>query len=312
MNAPILAPGDEAIDRAVEILRAGGLVALPTETVYGLACDATNPKAVARVFEAKGRPRFNPLIAHIAPGDMGVREGRFDETATALSAAFWPGPLTLVLSVTNTAEVCDLARAGLKTIAMRMPDHPVALDVIGRFGRPLAAPSANRSGRISPTRAEHVAGELGDAVDLIIDGGPCRAGLESTVVDCTGDRPALLRPGPVSVDEIERVAGRLAPAEDDPAAPKSPGRLLRHYAPDARLRLNASAPEPGEAYLGFGPGGGDLNLSPGGDLAEAAANLFAMLRALDADYDNIAVATIPEHGLGAAINDRLARAADRS
>ncbi|MEO0983850.1 MAG: L-threonylcarbamoyladenylate synthase [Pseudomonadota bacterium] len=311
MTAPILSPDADAIARAAETLRAGGLVGLPTETVYGLAVDAANGDAVARAYEAKGRPRFNPLIAHVAGRDMAAREGAFSHLADRLAEAFWPGPLTLVLPLASTHSVCDLARAGLGTIALRAPAHAVARTVIDAFGGPIAAPSANPSGRLSPTAAAHVAADLGDKLDIILDGGRCAAGLESTVVDCTGDRPALLRLGAVAIDEIEAVSGALADPEEDTGAPRSPGRLLRHYAPAAALRLNAEAAEPGEAFLGFG-NAGDLDLSPGRDLREAAANLFAMLRELDGTADRIAVAPIPTEGLGAAINDRLIRAAERS
>ncbi len=301
----------DAIEAAADILRRGGLVAMPTETVYGLAGDARNANAVARIFEAKGRPTFNPLIAHLEGVDAAAREARLNATARRLAAAFWPGPLTLVAPIAESGTVCDLARAGLETIALRAPAHPAAQALLAAFGAPIAAPSANRSGRLSPTTAEHVAADLGDAVDLILDGGPCGVGLESTVVSVVSDPPALLRLGGLAAETIEAVAGALARGGDDPAAPSSPGQLLRHYAPRAALRLYARAPEPNEAYLSFGPGGPAPNLSPTGDLTDAAANLFAMLRALDATAERIAVAPIPNHGLGEAINDRLTRAAER-
>ncbi len=308
--APIL-PADDpaAIARAAAILRAGGLVAIPTETVYGLAADAANASAVARLYEAKGRPRFNPLIAHVTGADMAAAQGVFSPLAGTLAARFWPGPLTLVLPVLPDASVCDLARAGLSTIALRAPAHPAAQALIAACGFPLAAPSANPSGAPSPTTAQHVAEGLGDRIDLILDGGPCPVGVESTVIAVQGDRAALLRPGGLARAEIEAVTGPLA-APDMEAAPASPGMMLRHYAPRARLRLDAAGAAPGEAFLGFGPvADADLNLSPAGDLREAAANLFAHLRTLDAQYERIAVAPVPETGLGEAINDRLRRAA---
>ncbi|QDV04981.1 Threonylcarbamoyl-AMP synthase [Planctomycetes bacterium Poly30] len=321
MSAPVLEPDDEAIARAVRTLRGGGLVAMPTETVYGLACDASHGQAIARLYDAKGRPSFNPLIAHVADEAMARREaGGWDGqrgAAARLSAAFWPGPLTLVMPfATDTGSVSDLARAGLPTIALRQPDHPVAQRLIRAFGGPLVAPSANPSGRMSPTRAEHVAAEMGDLVDLILDGGACRVGLESTIVSLVGMEPALLRPGGLDPSDLEQVLGRpLRQGGDRPDAPSSPGQLLRHYAPRARLRLNAIACDEGEVFLGFGSqgvsGSSDANLSPSGSLIEAAANLFTLLRALDDRATAIAVAPIPTIGLGLAINDRLQRAARR-
>lgn len=303
--------GESAIAEAVERLQRGEFVGLPTETVYGLAADAGSDLAVARIYAAKGRPQFNPLIAHVASLEMATSEAVFDERARRLAARFWPGPLTLVLPVAPTGRVCELARAGLPTVALRMPGHPVALALIRAFGRPLAAPSANRSGHISPTTAQDVVAELGERSGLVLDAGPAQVGLESTIVAVLPGEPVrLLRPGGVSrealltvVDEISVLpAGRI----------EAPGQLASHYAPRARLRINAVAPEPGEAFLGFGPHQceGSLNLSRRGDLAEAAANLFAMLRTLDdSGVASIAVAPVPEHGLGAAINDRLQRAA---
>lgn len=311
MTAPTLAPSSEALREAARLLSAGGLVAMPTETVYGLAADAANPDAVARLYEAKGRPRFNPLIAHAASLEAVQAEARLDGAALKLAEAFWPGPLTLVLPVRPEGRVCDLARAGLDTIAVRMPAHPVARDLLGVFGGCLVAPSANPSGRISPTRAEHVAADMGDRLDLILDGGPCPLGVESAIIDATGQAPALLRAGALAREEIEAVCGPLRHVAADPAAPVSPGQLLRHYAPRASLRLNAKTPADGEAFLGFGDCEAHQNLSPGADLREAAANLFSMLRALDADHERIAVAPIPQDGLGEAINDRLKRAAQR-
>ncbi len=309
MSAAILSPTPAAIARAAETLRAGGLVAMPTETVYGLAANAADGAAIARLYAAKGRPRFNPLIAHIANLNMAQSEGVFSPNALALVEAFWPGPLTLVVDLAPSSTVSDLARAGLPSIALRMPRHPVAQDLLAAFGEPLVAPSANPSGQISPTAAAHVATDMAEPVDIILDGGACVSGLESTIIDARGDRPALLRPGSLDPDEIEQIWPGLIRPKLNPDAPQSPGQLLRHYAPAARLRLNAKTVEPGEAYLGFGQGDATLNLSPSADLAEAAANLFSMLRTLDAAYDRIAIAPIPDHGLGEAINDRISRAA---
>jgi L-threonylcarbamoyladenylate synthase len=298
------------IERAVAALRAGDLVILPTETVYGLAADAANARAVAAVYEAKGRPSFNPLIAHVADVAMGRGVARFNDQAEALAARFWPGPLTFVLPVDDTAAVCDLARAGLDTVAVRAPAHRVAHALLEAFGGPLVAPSANRSGRPSPTTLADALEETGGHVQATLDGGACAIGLESTVVALL-DRPRLLRPGAVTRAEIEAVIGPLAEADAD--ARRSPGRLARHYAPNLPLRLNAEEPRADEVWLGFGRwgGAGGFNLSPDGDLAEAAANLFAYLRAADrADgAKGIAVAPIPDTGLGEAINDRLRRAA---
>lgn len=310
MTAPVRTPTPETISDAVRILKGGGLVAMPTETVYGLAADATNPGAVARIFAAKDRPAFNPLIAHLPTPEAAFEQGRFSPQARTLAAAFWPGPLTLVVDAVETTTVCDLARAGLPTLAIRVPAHPAARALLEAFGGPLVAPSANPSGRISPTRASHVAAEMAERIDLILDGGPCDQGIESTVIDARGDAPVLLRHGTVTPEAIEAVWPGLSHGGGE-GKPVSPGQLLRHYAPDAELRLNADAPVPGEAFLGFGPVEATLNLSPSGDLAEAAANLFAMLRDLDAAHDRIAVAKIPLDGLGAAINDRLVRAANR-
>lgn len=309
MSAPVLPPTNDAITRAADLLRAGGLVAMPTETVYGLAANAADAEAVARLYAAKGRPRFNPLIAHVANLEMAEAQGVFRARALELVEAFWPGPLTLVVEVAEQGTVSDLARAGLPSLALRMPDHPVAQSLLAEFGGPLVAPSANPSGRISPTRAEHVAADMGDRIDLILNGGPCASGLESTIIDARGDRPALLRPGSLDPAEIDRIWPGLIRPEANPDAPQSPGQLLRHYAPQAKLRLNATTPDEGEAYLGFGPGEATLILSRSCDLTEAATNLFGMLRELDQRYDRIAVAPIPDHGLGEAINDRLTRAA---
>lgn len=296
------------VEAAASAIRGGGLVLMPTETVYGLAADAGNARAVAAVYEAKGRPSFNPLIAHVADLEMARRIARFDDRAEALARRFWPGPLTLVLPAGDTQAVCDLARAGLETVAVRAPAHPLAHALIEAVGGPVVAPSANRSGRPSPTTFADAVEETGGAAAAALDGGPCGIGLESTVVALL-DAPRLLRPGAVTRAEIEAVVGPLAEAEAD--AKRSPGRLARHYAPNAPVRLDARAPEPGEAWLSFGPGApGPYNLSPAGDLREAAANLFAYLRAADRTGPaGIAVAPIPHEGLGEAINDRLKRAA---
>jgi L-threonylcarbamoyladenylate synthase len=300
----------DRIEDAAAALRAGELVLMPTETVYGLAADAGNPRAVARVYEAKGRPSFNPLIAHVADLAAARRIAGFDARAERLAEAFWPGPLTLVLPAGDPRAVCDLARAGLDTVAVRVPAHPVARALLAAFGGPLVAPSANRSGRPSPTTLADAIEETGAAAAAALEGGPCAVGLESTVVALL-DRPRLLRPGAITREALEAVVGELSEAEAD--ARRSPGRLARHYAPDAPVRLEAQAPAPGEAYLAFGaaPAGERVwNLSPSGDLAEAAANLFAHLRAADrSGASAIAVAPIPQIGLGEAINDRLRRAA---
>ena len=310
MTAPVLKPDSAALDRAARILKEGGLVAMPTETVYGLAADAANADAVARLYAAKGRPAFNPLIAHCASAEAAFAQGRFSEKARALAAEFWPGPLTFVVDAIDTTTVCSLARAGLDTLGLRVPAHPAARALLEAFGGPLVAPSANPSGRISPTTAQHVSSDMGDKVDFILDGGPCSEGIESTVIDARGETPVLLRQGTVLPEAIDAVwPGIESGGSAD--KPTSPGQLLRHYAPNARLRLNAETPEPGEAFLGFGPGDATLNLSPDASLIEAAANLFSMMRQLDETHDRIAVAPIPVDGLGAAINDRLVRAADR-
>jgi L-threonylcarbamoyladenylate synthase len=295
---------------AVAALRRGELVLLPTETVYGLACDAASPLAVAKVFEAKGRPRFNPLIAHVADRAAAERLAVLDARALALAEAFWPGPLTLVAPVRDRRAVCDLARAGLDSLAVRVPAHPLALEVLAAFGGPVVAPSANRSGRPSPTRFADAVEETGFACAAALDGGDCDVGLESTVIAALDGPLRLLRPGGVTRAEIERIVGPLAPAEADAA--RSPGRMAAHYAPDSPMRLEALAARPGEVMLGFGAMAGDpaFNLSPAGDLTEAAGRLFAFLRAADRlGPAAIAVAPIPEQGLGEAINDRLRRAA---
>ncbi len=284
---------------------------LPTETVYGLGADASNPAAVAAIFEAKGRPRFNPLIAHVADVETAARIAVLDDRALALAKAFWPGPLTLVAPIRDAGAVCDLARAGLDTVAIRVPGHRLARAVLAAFGGPVVAPSANRSGRPSPTTHADAFAETGAACAVTLDGGPCEVGLESTVVAVLDGPPRLLRPGAVTRAQLEAVVGPLAEAQDD--AKRSPGRMALHYAPDAPVRINAAAPLAGEAFLAFGPwpdGEGVFNLSPTGDLAQAAANLFSFLRAADRTRPvGIAVAAIPHEGLGEAINDRLRRAA---
>jgi L-threonylcarbamoyladenylate synthase len=314
----IVEPTAATIAEAAKLLREGGLVAFPTETVYGLGGDATNERAVAAIFEAKGRPQFNPLISHVLDADEAKRYVRWNETADKLARRFWPGPLTLVLPRGPNSAIALLATAGLDTVAIRAPSHSVAQGLIRAAGRPIAAPSANRSGAISPTRAEHVADSLGDRVKLILDGGPSLVGLESTVLDLTTDTPTLLRPGGATREAIEAVIGPIALSDALPtgdAARKSPGQLRSHYAPGRPVRLNATTVGPDEGLLAFGPNppmGAMLtsNLSPSGDLGEAAANLFAQLRALDRPgIGRIAVMPIPESGLGLAINDRLRRAA---
>jgi L-threonylcarbamoyladenylate synthase len=315
-DSNVRAVSDAALHEAGELLRAGGLVAFPTETVYGLGADATNANAVARIFEAKGRPHFNPLIVHILGLPAAERLGLMTDKARMLARAFWPGPLTLVLERAPGCPVAELASAGLSTLALRVPAHDVAQAVIKAAGRPLAAPSANRSGRISATLAQHVAEDLGASVGMILDAGATQHGLESTVVDATGDRIILLRPGAITAEALEHVLGEpVLRAGEMSSKPLSPGQLESHYAPSAHMRLNATDVREGEALLAFGfpvpaTGGATLNLSPAGDLVEAAANLFAYLRKLDeSGAATIAVMPIPEHGLGEAINDRLRRAA---
>ena len=303
-------PHAAQIAKAAAALKRGGLVILPTETVYGLAADAGNARAVAAVYAAKGRPAFNPLIAHVADVAMARRIARFDARAETLAERFWPGPLTLVLPVADEVAVCDLARAGLDSVAVRAPAHPLSHALLAAFGGPLVAPSANRSGRPSPTTFADAMEETGAAAAAALDGGACQIGLESTVVALI-DAPRLLRPGSVTRAQIEAVIGPLSEADTD--AQRSPGRLARHYAPNAPLRLDAEGPRPGEAFLAFGPSEDrdrTWSLSPTRDLAEAAANLFVHLRAADrSGASAIAVAPIPHEGLGEAINDRLRRAA---
>lgn len=314
----IVEPTAATIVAAAKLLIDGKLVAFPTETVYGLGGDATNERAVAAIFEAKGRPQFNPLISHVLDTAEAQRFVRWSDTAERLASRFWPGALTLVLPRAEGSTIALLATAGLDTVAIRAPSHPVAQALIRAAGRPIAGPSANRSGAISPTHAEHVAESLGARVPMIIDGGPCLVGVESTVLDLSGGAPILLRPGGVSREAIEAVIGRIALSDALPtgdAARKSPGQLASHYAPSRPVRLEATEAGADEGLLAFGPDVPSgamlmLNLSPAGDLAEAAANLFAMMRALDRPgIGRIAVMSVPETGLGLAINDRLRRAA---
>lgn len=315
MTAEILSDTPDNLRRAAEALRTGGLVAFPTETVYGLGADATDDRAVARIFQAKNRPDFNPLIVHVPDADIAATLVDIPDAAQRIADQFWPGGLTLVLPRKPGSPVSRLATAGLDTIAIRVPAHDLARRLLRETGRPVAAPSANPSGRLSPTTAAHVAAGLGDAVDVIVDGGPCPLGLESTILGFFDGRPVLLRPGAVAAEEIEAVCGSLAtPETETPTRPNAPGQLASHYAPRAALRLNAADVDEGEAFLGFGPPPAGMaateTLSAGGDLVEAAARLFAVLHELDTHgWARIAVAPIPETGLGRAINDRLRRAA---
>jgi L-threonylcarbamoyladenylate synthase len=322
LKTQILPVDEAALAAAARALARGRLVAFPTETVYGLGADAANPGAIARLYQAKGRPSFNPLIAHVFDLAAAQRVGRFDAAALRLAETFWPGPLTLVLPKTIGCPVADLATAGLDTVAIRVPAHPVARQILHRFGGAVVAPSANLSGHVSPTTAPHVQSDLEGRIDLIIDGGPVEVGVESTIVGCF-ETLQLLRPGGVPRDLIERVLGYplthpAAVADHDTGQPLAPGMLASHYAPRTRVRLHAERIEAGEALLAFGPSmppGTDgatavMNLSACGDVAEAAANLFGYLRALDVrGASAIAVMPIPQQGLGEAINDRLRRAA---
>jgi L-threonylcarbamoyladenylate synthase len=305
---------DQELEAACLALGNGALIGLPTETVYGLAADATNARAVIAIYEAKGRPRFNPLISHVASLEAAMQQGAFSPLAQRLAMAFWPGPLTLVVPRQRDASVCDLACAGLDTIALRVPNHSVALALLRAYARPLCAPSANMSGRPSPTTAAHVREEMGEKAQLVLDGGPCVVGLESAVVAVSGNQATLLRQGGLSRGEIEAICGPLlVPGHADLAAPASPGMVLRHYAPKAPVVINQLSTPTSGIMIGFGEVQGDpaFNLSRAGDVGQAAANLFAYLRAADAKGPKvIAIAPIPDHGLGEAINDRLARAAD--
>lgn len=313
---PIVPATDETIRRAAEALAGGEIVAFPTETVYGLGANALDARAVAKVFAAKERPRFNPLIVHVPGVDEAERYAVVTELARKLAAAFWPGPLSMVLRRRPDCCIADLVSAGLDTIALRAPAHPVAQALLAAAKLPIAAPSANRSGRISPTTAAHVEAELGGRPAMILDGGPSPLGIESTVVGLADDDPVLLRSGALPREAIERVLGRLLGGVDAGVHVASPGRLTTHYAPNTRLRLGATKVQSGEALLAFGedvPSGArvSINLSPSGNLQEAAARLFGALRELDAaGVETIAVMPIPSHGLGEAINDRLRRAAN--
>ena len=303
-------PDDEGIAAAAALLRAGGLVALPTETVYGLAARADSAEAVAAIFRAKGRPDFNPLIVHVPSLAIAEELARFDDRARSLADTFWPGPLTLVLPLRDGARITPAVTAGLPTIALRCPAHPAMRALLEAVGLPLAAPSANRSGGVSPSTAQHVVDSLGERVPLVLDGGACAAGLESTIVALRdGGGWQLLRPGPITEEQLAAVLGSPADAVTS-AAIEAPGQLASHYAPGKPMRLNAQAAAAGEFLIGFGEIAGDLSLSPRGDLDEAAARLYFCLHAAAAaPQDRIAVATVPPHGIGAAINDRLRRAA---
>ena len=320
----ILPPSFDALARAADLLRAGELVAFPTETVYGLGADAANERAIEAIFAAKGRPRFNPLIVHVPDLEMAETIGVFGERAKILAQCLWAGPFTVVVPRRADAPVSPLVSCGLDTVALRVPANKVARALLKEFGGPIAAPSANRSGAISPTTPMHVATDLGDRVAMILAGGRCEVGLESTIVDMSVEPPRLLRPGRIGRKSIEGLIGPISAPEDDPeketasetTAPKAPGQLLSHYAPRLPVRLNAATVGPTEALLAFGPdrfirgGATRLNLSPEGDLLEAAANLYAMLHKLDQPgYSAIAVMAIPERSIGVAINDRLRRAA---
>ena len=310
-STELLSATPQGLAAAVSVLAQGGLVAFPTETVYGLGGDARSDLAVARIFDAKGRPRFNPLIVHVPDLATARRYGVFDARAEAVAAAFWPGPLTLVLPLRAGAGLSPLVTADLPSVAIRVPAHPLAQALLRAFGGPLAAPSANPSGRVSPTRAAHVMDGLGGRIAAVLDGGPCAVGVESTILGLVG-AATLLRPGGIAVEDLEQALGMRLALGGNADKPSAPGQLASHYAPAALLRLEAETSGAHEIRLGFGPGRADLNLSPSGDLIEAAANLFHMLREADklaGDGGHIAVAPIPDAGLGRAINDRLRRAA---
>lgn len=313
MQTRLLVPDDQGLAEASALLARGELVAMPTETVYGLAGDARDGRAVARIYEAKGRPSFNPLIVHLPDLGAAERIAVLDDAAHDLADAFWPGALTLVLPLRPGAGIAPLVTAGLDTVAIRVPAHPVAQALLRRFGGPLAAPSANPSGRISATTAAHVADPvngLGGRIAAVLDAGACPVGVESTIIGWQDGRPVLLRPGGLPAEAIAAaLGGPVATPRLDSAAPNAPGQLTSHYAPRASLRLNATAARPGELLIGFGPVAGEMSLSEGADLAEAAARLFELLHQADAQGRPIAVAPVPETGLGAAINDRLRRAA---
>ena len=306
-DTEILTPDETGLSRAAELLCGGSLVAFPTETVYGLGADASDDHAVARIFAAKNRPQFNPLIVHLPDLDAAREIAEFNDTAMRLAQAFWPGALTLVLPLKPDAGIAPLVSAGLPSIAIRLPDHPLAQRLLKRTQRPIAAPSANPSGKISPTTADHVREGLTGQIEAILDGGPCPVGVESTIIGFT-DAPTLLRPGGLPAEAIQACLGTPL-LHHIPDTPNAPGQLASHYAPNARIRLNATNPLPDEALLGFGKVQATLNLSPSEDLIEAAANLFGHLHQLDKTAAKIAVSPIPDHGLGRAINDRLTRAA---
>lgn len=310
-NSPtrILTAQPQDIRQAAALLQDGQLVAFPTETVYGLGADARQGEAVAALYAAKGRPSFNPLIAHVHSIEAAKRHVIWTETANKLAEAFWPGPLTLVLPLRDGHDISHLVTAGLETLGVRIPAHPAARALLSALDGPVAAPSANPSGRISPTTAAHVVAGLDGRIAAIVDDGPCGVGVESTIVGLSGETPILLRPGGLAQEDIEAVLGHPLQMRDASDPLTAPGQLLSHYAPRAKVRLNVTTPDPAELYLGFGTMSCDLNLSDSADLVEAAANLFGHLHQLDAMDKPIAVAPIPEHGLGAAINDRLRRAA---
>lgn len=309
-TAQMLHPDASGIGQAAQLLTKGGLVAFPTETVYGLGVRADDDEAVARLYAAKGRPSFNPLIVHVPDLEAARRLVAFEDAAERLAAAFWPGALTLVLPLRDGAGVSPLVTAGLPSLAVRVPDHGLAAQLLRAVGLPIAAPSANPSGQVSPTRAAHVADGLGDSIAAILDGGDCAVGLESTIVGFSGGQPALLRPGGLPVEAIEACLGQPLLRPQDGPLPNAPGQLASHYAPKGTVRLNAVEIDAGETLLGFGPVAATVNLSESGDLVEAAAGLFAALHRLNAlGADRIAVSPIPETGLGRAINDRLRRAA---
>ena len=302
METRLLPFNDDSIGEAALLILAGQPVAIATETVYGLAADATDAEAVARIYQAKGRPQFNPLIVHVADFAAAARIGDFDDQARSLADDHWPGPLTLVVPLREDSGIASIVSAGLPTIGLRVPAHPAMQALLRAVGRPLAAPSANASGSISPTRAEHVANSLHGRIPLIIDAGPTERGLESTIVAATGGPPRLLRPGPIPVDAIRDIGAKI----------EAPGQLASHYAPSKPMRMNATAADSDEYLIGFGDVAGDASLSPSGDLVEAAALLFDLLHRADASpKPRIAVAPVFEEGLGAAINDRLRRASSR-
>ncbi|MBU2981880.1 threonylcarbamoyl-AMP synthase [Lentibacter algarum] len=309
MKTKTLTPDASGVSEAAALLADGGLVALPTETVYGLAADARQGQAVASIYAAKGRPSFNPLIVHVASARDAQQYGVWNAWAEHLASAFWPGPLTLVLPLREGHGLASIVTAGLETVALRCPAHPVAQALLCAFNGPLAAPSANPSGKISPTRVAHVLAGLDGQVNAVLDGGAAEIGLESTIVGLAGDTPVLLRHGSLTRSQLEAALGEPLGVSTTPAAVSAPGQLASHYAPEAALRLNVATPAPDETLLGFGNVSCALNLSPASDMREAAANLFDMLRQLDETADKIAVSPIPETGIGIAINDRLKRAA---